>query len=495
MRVVLAAAALLAVVLPLAAERPDTSRLERRLKKCLEESEQRASSELGEDLDAALGTDKTLAAIRKRVTFDRCKEDIYFLACDDLKGRDTGSEGHRKAAQWAADKFAEAGLKPVGDDGTYFQNWKWQVLQGKKRVEQQTMNVVAYLPGETDELVVVGAHLDHVGQGPANMWTGRMQHPLSGGDDIYNGADDNASGSVTVVEMGCALGHLKVKPKRGILFMLFSGEEKGLVGSKYYVDHPIFPLKDTVAMLNYDMVGRNADHECELYGGNDGSPELGAAAAKLNEAFDIKFTAPPRTPFIYAQSDNWSFHPKGVPSIFFTSGMHTEYHTALDHPDLINVGKLEEMAEFGAALALNVANMAERPSWHEINLGPRLGVAPGEVGPKKRGELGLKEGEGAIIFSGVTRGLPADLAGLKAGDFLVAIDGKPLPVKGAMDKFRERIYEADKQTFTVIRGDQRLEIPVDYTAKPKPKPKKEKAEEKPADDGKPAEPPKKEDPK
>jgi hypothetical protein len=466
-----AAAALFAALLPLAAESPSTNRIERRLRKALEDSEQRAASGIAEDLDAALRPGSMAAKIRKAVRFDSCREDIYFLASDELAGRDTASEGHRKAATWAADRFAEAGLKPVGDNGTYFQGWTF----GKKPNGKPTMNVVAFVEGETDEVVVVGAHLDHVGKGQPGGWTGRIPHPLAGGDVIFNGADDNASGSAAVVEMGCALGKLKVKPKRGILFILFSGEEKGLVGSVYYVSHPIFPLKKTVAMLNFDMVGRNADHEMDLLGA-DGSPELIAAARKTNEDFKMNLKIPQRSPGIFMQSDQFSFHPKGIPSLFFTSGMHTEYHTALDHPDLINIGKIEEIAELGAALALDVANLEERPTWVAINLGPRLGVQPAETTAKKRAALGLKDTEGAVTLVSVTPNYPAALNGLKAGDVIVAIDGKPLPKKMALDTFRERIYDADKQVFTVVRGTERIEVKVDYTLKPKKAPKKDEAE-------------------
>lgn len=450
-----ASAAVLSLLLPLAAESPSSTRIERRLRKALENGEQRAASGIGEELDAVLRPGSTLASIRRFIRFDACNEAVRYLASDELEGRDTGSEGHLKAAKWAADRFADAGLKPVGDDDTYFQNWKF----GKK----PTLNVVAFLPGETDEVVVVGAHLDHVGKGQSGGWTGRMLHPLAGADVIYNGADDNASGSAAVVEMGCALARLKAKPRRGILFMLFSGEEKGLVGSKYYVDHPIFPLKKTVAMINFDMVGRNADHEMDVFG-KDGSPELGEAVERVNARFGMKLKMPAKSPGVFMQSDQYSFHPKGIPSLFFTSGMHTEYHTALDHPDLINVGKVEEIAELGAALALDVANMEERPTWRKIDLGPRLGVQPAEVSATKRAELGLEKTEGAVSLASVTPNYAAARAGLKAKDVIIAIDGKPLPAEGTMDAFRERILESDKQVFTVIRDGKRIEVNVNYEA-------------------------------
>lgn len=451
----LASAAVLSALVPLFAESPRASRIERRLKKALEDSGQRAASGIAEDIDAALLPGTPLASLRRLVRFDQCREDVYFLAGDGLEGRDTASEGHLKAARWAADRFAAAGLKPVGDEGTYFQNWKF----GKKK----TLNVVAFLPGETDEVVVVGAHLDHVGKGQAGGWSGRIPHPLAGNDVIFNGADDNASGSAAVVEMGCALGGMKTTPRRGILFVLFSGEEKGLVGSRYYVDHPVFPLEKTVGMLNFDMVGRNRDHEMDVYG-KDGAPELAEALERVNARAGMSLKIPARSPGVFMQSDQYSFHNKGVPSLFFTSGMHTEYHTALDHPDLINIGKIEEIAELGAALALEVANMEGRSTFRKIELGPRLGVQPSAVPAARREELGLQEGEGGVVLSSVTKGYAAARSGLKAKDVIVAIDGRPLPEENTLDEFRTRIYDAEEQVFTVVRDGKRFEVPVKYGA-------------------------------
>ena len=454
MRLAILAAVLIAIPAAVLADSP-SPRLDRRIEKALADSNARAESQMKEILERELHPGSSLAVIRSAVTFDACREGVTYLAGDELGGRDTGSEGHRKATEWAAGVFKEAGLEAVGDGGTYFQGWRF----GKKA----TRNVVAFLRGETDELVVVGAHLDHIGTGAPGFFSGRIPNPLAGDDQIYNGADDNASGSTAVVMMAKALGALKRKPKRGVLFILFAGEEKGLLGSGWYVGHPIFPLEKTVAMINLDMVGRNRDHACEVLGA-EGSPELRSALETANKRIGMNLTV--RTTQIFAQSDQLAFYQKKIPCLFFTSGGHPQYHTALDHPDLINFGKIEEVAELGASLVLRITRLKTRPTFRSIpGLGPRLGVTPANLTPDQCDDLGIPKDEGGVLLNAVMEKFPAAAAGLRAGDVVVSIDGKPLPRKNALDEFRQKIMEAKpgaKQKFGVMRGGMLTTVTVKY---------------------------------
>jgi hypothetical protein len=452
---VLTAAAALTAAVHLDAE-TKTTRLEKRIEKALTDAAQRTESDLREILEAELHPGTPLAKIRAQITFDDCRDTVFWLADDERGGRDTGSEGHGKAAQFVADRMAEAGLQPAGDDQGWFQRWKF----GRR----QTMNVVGLLPGETDEIVVVGAHLDHVGTGAAGFLTGRMPHPLAGDDKIYNGADDNASGSTAVLMMACALGRMKAKPRRGILFTFFSGEEKGLLGSRYYCEHPLFPLEKTVAMLNFDMVGRNKDHECEVLG-KDVSPELAEMLDAANLKTGLKLSVPEKSPIMWMQSDQWSYYQAKVPCLFFTTGGHGQYHTALDHPDLINHGKIEEIAELGALLALDVANDDGKYSCNKLSLGPKLGVTPQPLADAQLAALGLKEKEGGVLLAQIQKGMPAEKAGLKAGDVVIAFDGKSLPRKNTLEAFRKKIQDAkpgSEQKVTVIRNTKRETYVVTY---------------------------------
>ncbi|MBI2924071.1 MAG: M20/M25/M40 family metallo-hydrolase [Planctomycetes bacterium] len=415
-----------------------------------------------EAIEECLGGNTPFAVIRRTIRLADCEEGLRYLASDELQGRDTGSKGHAAAAKWVAEQFEKSSLEPVGDDQTYFQNWKW----GKRG----TMNVVGFLPGKTDEVVVVGAHLDHVGMGAPNPFSGRMHNRKAGDDQIFNGADDNASGSTAVVEMARALAALGTKPRRGILFILFSGEEKGLLGAAHYVKNPIFPLEKTAAMFNLDMVGRNKDGECMVLGA-DCSPELKDALDRANAQAGLKLAV--KTTGIFAASDQWVFYQKKVPVLFFTTGGHPEYHTELDHADLINFGKVEAIAELVSLIALDVAGAKEKPSFQEIKglagmMGggkPKLGVTPAGLDADQADELGLGPKEGGVLLNDVMEGLPAKKAGLRPGDVVVKWEGKTLPRDGALFDFRSRIQRAKPGStveIEVIRDGKRKKVKVTF---------------------------------
>jgi hypothetical protein len=214
-----------------------------------------------------------------------------------------------------------------------------------------TNNVVGFLEGSDpvlkDQIVVVGAHYDHVGY--------KKQH-ADGEDYIYNGADDNASGTCALMGVAAGLGALQERPKRSILLIAFAGEEKGLFGSEYYVRHPLFPLDSTVAMLNMDMVGRNGEDSLFLIGVGS-SPDL-AQIAREEDA---------RVGFVLVDevlssggSDHMSFQKRNIPSLFFHSGLHPQYHQVSDSPDLINISKLTNAARLVFLTAVRLANDNQR---------------------------------------------------------------------------------------------------------------------------------------
>ena len=187
-------------------------------------------------------------------------------------------------------------------------------------------NVLAYLPGKTDEYVIVGAHYDHLGRGNYDSLA-----PSQIGQ-IHPGADDNASGTAGVLELARLFAPMKGKLQRGILFMSFAGEELGLLGSAYWVKHPTMPLDKAVAMLNMDMIGRIKDDKVYIGGVGTGStlkPVLEQARRRTN--FKIEYS-----PGGYAASDHTSFVTKHIPVLFFFSGLHSDYHKPSDTWDKIN---------------------------------------------------------------------------------------------------------------------------------------------------------------
>jgi hypothetical protein len=219
-------------------------------------------------------------------------------------------------------------------------------------------NVVAVLRGSDpvlrDEYVVLSAHMDHVGVGrPVN------------GDSIYNGADDDASGTAALVEVAEALASLPVRPRRSIVFLHVSGEEKGLLGSQWYSDHPTVPLAQVVANVNVDMIARNARDSVVVIGKDystlgqvvnavrERHPELGLVAAD-----DLW----PEESFFF-RSDHFNFARKEIPAIFFFSGVHPDYHRPSDEVEKIDADKAARVARYIFHTVVDIANAAERPRW------------------------------------------------------------------------------------------------------------------------------------
>jgi Zn-dependent M28 family amino/carboxypeptidase len=228
-------------------------------------------------------------------------------------------------------------------------------------------NVVAILPGSDpklkDEYVVFSAHMDHVGvAGPRGSGGCRAQ----GADSICNGADDDGSGTVAVVELAEAFVRLNPKPKRSLLFLNVSGEEKGLWGSEYFADHPTVPMNNVVADLNIDMVGRNWRDTIVAIGKEHS--DLGATLNRVAADHPELNMRPiddiwPQENF-YFRSDHYNFAKKGVPILFFFNGTHEDYHRPGDSPDKIDAEKEARIAQLIFYLGLEVANTAARPKWN-----------------------------------------------------------------------------------------------------------------------------------
>lgn len=217
-----------------------------------------------------------------------------------------------------------------------------------KTTDYVVKNVVGFIEGRNSklksEILVIGGHYDHVGY---------MSKHKNGEDYIFNGADDNASGTAGVMVAAKAFASMKVKPKRSVLFILFAGEEKGLYGSEYYCNNPLYPTAKTVAMLNMDMIGRNGNDSIELEGVKL-NPELNKIILKENGKVGLKVIDP--TEDMYARSDHYNFYKKGISAMGFTSGLHKDYHTVRDNPNLINHIKAARITKLAFRTAWFVAN-------------------------------------------------------------------------------------------------------------------------------------------
>jgi hypothetical protein len=221
-------------------------------------------------------------------------------------------------------------------------------------------NVVGILEGSDpalkDEYVVFSGHMDHVGMGT----------PDENGDSIFNGADDDASGTVSVIEIAEAMSGMRPAPRRSMIFLVVSGEEKGLWGSQYYADHPSVPVEKMVANLNADMVGRNWPDTIVAIGKEHS--DLGQTLNRVNAAHpELRMTAIddvwPEERF-YFRSDHYNFARKGVPILFFFNGTHPDYHGRDDEPDRIDSEKAARISRLLFYLGVDVANAQERPKWN-----------------------------------------------------------------------------------------------------------------------------------
>jgi len=230
---------------------------------------------------------------------------------------------------------------------------------------KKTQNVVAYLEGSDPQLkhevVAFGAHYDHLG--------------MNGNGDIYNGADDDGSGTVGILEIARAFAHNPVRPKRSLIFVSHAGEERGLLGSRYYTDHPLVSLDSTVAQLNIDMIGRNEENSVYIIGSNFLSKELHnineAANDEIGLNLDYKYNNTDDPQRFYYRSDHYNYAKHGVPIIFYFTGTHADYHQPTDTVDKINFHKMQKIARLVYLTGWDVANLEHQLSKDGLLIGKK----------------------------------------------------------------------------------------------------------------------------
>lgn len=288
-----------------------------------------------------------------------------------------------------------------------------------EREVKTVRNVAGYWPGQTPEYVVIGAHYDHLGLGeqyslaPSQIGT---THP---------GADDNASGTAGVIELARWFAS-QPKPKRGILFLTFAGEELGLLGSSYWANHPDLPIANAVAMINMDMIGRLRDSKVYIGGAGTGStfkPLLEQTFPKHHLNADFSGSAES------GASDHTSFTAKQVPALFFFSGLHGDYHKPSDTWEKINAPAAAELLQAIAEVTQGLLEAPGRPQFVRPSAPSMPGGPVG--GPSGYGAYfgsvpDFGEVKSGVKFADVREGSPAQKAGLRAGDILVEFDGKPI---------------------------------------------------------------------
>lgn len=333
----------------------------------------------------------------------------------------------------------------------------WTVQLAKDRT--QLRNVLGLLPGkDPHHVVVIGAHYDHLGMGGESSLSPDAH-------TAHNGADDNASGTAAVIALARRFA-AGPPPAQSILFVAFSGEELGLVGSEYYVKHPSAPLDFTTAMLNMDMVGRLRDRKLLVFG-SDTAKEFPALVESLN-------TAGPRFNLTlkgdgYGPSDHMAFFQKNIPVLHFFTGAHSDYHKPSDDAPLLNYDGLRDVTGFVGDIA---AALTARPLTFVAAKGPAPSTNDGGGGAGFRSYLGTVPDYGqdeslkGVLLSGVRAGSPAEAAGLLGGDLIVRIDAMDIRnIYDFVHVLRTR-KPGDQLAITVQRGDARKDFQATLAPRP-----------------------------
>lgn len=356
-------------------------------------------------------------AARNSVTAAELHDHAAVLADDTFEGREAGSRGGRAAAGYILDKLQQFGLRGGGIDGAFTQSFG---------VNQS--NLLAVLPGSDPELggevILVGAHYDHVGYGSRSNSYGPLGY-------IHNGADDNASGVATVLEAAQALSLLAGAQRRTILFCFWDGEEKGLVGSNHWLREPTVARDRIKCAVNLDMVGRLRDDRLEVYGTRTlyGVRKLisgGNASEQLSLHFPWTMTE---------DSDHFPFYYRNIPSLMFHTGKHPDYHRPSDDVEKLSVEGMQRIARLLVDVVIDLADADRLPDFrgrsraecanekNRIAMETPLPPAPGRLGVRWKQEETSLDG---IRVSEVTRRSAAYYAGVRPGDRLLRWNDEPL---------------------------------------------------------------------
>lgn len=394
------------------------------------------------------------------------RRDIEVLASEKFEGRRTGTPGNDSAAAYIAGRYAALRLSPAPDASggcglacaaSYLRRFTaTEPVRGGPPSQLPTQNVIGIIPGTDpalrNEYVVIGAHFDHLGRSTVGALD--PDH----GSEIRNGADDNASGSAAVLAL--ARRFARSPAKRPILVTHFSGEEEGLLGSAYLVEHPPVPVTQMVAMLNFDMVGRLRDDKIIVYGLGTAA-EMKSVLDSANAGMGLKLSLVPDGT---GPSDHSSFYLKDIPVLHFFTDVHADYHRASDDADKINVAGEVRVVDLAERAARIIANRPSRLTFTKVAVstvsrsassgnGAYFGSIPDMGGGDETG----------MRLSGVSPGGPAEKAGLKAGDLIIEFASKP--VKNIYD-YTDAIGErkpGDVVMVVLLRGANQERISLSVT--------------------------------
>ena len=371
------------------------------------------------------------------ITKDELKGFVDVLADDTFEGRETGSRGGQASGNFLAKELNELKLTPAGDRGSFFQGF-----------QASSRNILGMMEGSDEklksEVIIFGAHYDHVGYGrPGNSY-GPFGY-------IHNGADDNASGVSGLLEVAEGLNSLPVRPRRSILFALWDAEEAGLIGSRFWLSTPTIDLQRVKLKINADMIGRLRNNTIEIYGSRT-SPGLRRIISEQNQhvGLNCDFTWKMKE-----DSDHWPFFARSIPALMFHTGLHDNYHRPSDDAHLINAEGIREVSRLMTLTLIELANAdtiapfreASKRESPEVQAQRERPVQPSA--PRFGVSWRIVEGSAPVVTS-ITVGSQAERAGLKMGDKLNAFQGQPIPEEKL---FRQQMLAAEGEcTFDVTRA-------------------------------------------
>ena len=394
---------------------------------------------------------KALATLAPAFSAKRMKQHVEFLASEKMRGRGLGTPELEDAANYIAQQFKEAGLIPAGDGKSYFQGF---IHKFKDKGKIEIKNIIGIIPGTDPDLkntyVVVSAHYDHLGLGWPDVRKGNE-------GKIHFGADDNASGVAVMLELAKAMGKT-AKPKRTIVFSAFSGEEAGLLGSKYFVKHFPATPDNTIANINLDTVGRLEGKKILILNGN--------SAREWKFIFmGTDFVTGISTDLVTQQldaSDQVSFIRNGIPAVQFFSGPNLDYHRPTDTADKIDADGMVKVATVAKEVINYLADRKEPLNFQGEKKKDEKQKQNAQVKSERRASTGTIpdfafSGKGVKV-GGVVPSSPAEKSGLQKGDVIIKFDGKPVNNLRDYSNLLKQHKPGDKVVLTIERNGELFDV-------------------------------------
>jgi hypothetical protein len=387
------------------------------------------------------------------ITPTELQDYVNYLADDQREGREAGTRGGRQAGDYLGDQLRHLGLSPAGVDGTFYQPFA-----------PNFRNVLAVVEGSDPQLkhqyIVLCAHYDHIGYG-------QKRNSLGAVGQIHNGADDNASGTAGLLEVAQALTLLPEPPRRSIVIAFWDAEEKGLLGSTHWANHPTVPLDEIGLLVNMDMIGRLRHDRLLLMGSRTGYG-LRRIICENNLEPDLLLEFPTA---LRANADHYPFASHSIPSLTLHTDLHEDYHRPSDHAERVNPQGMRQVTQLLLRFVYHTANRDELPRFREAarkETDEKASLLPPAPLPARLGaswSTPQSEGPGVQLKAVQTQSA-AERAGLKPGDRIIAMAGQPVD---SGEELIQAVMTSDRNTQAVVvraGHEEPIEITVQLDGQP-----------------------------